>query len=102
MGEHTKKEQPEEKKRKLEDSCEAEWDSTTNKEKLWDLAKEKKWEETAGKKNREIKTIKKYLLTKNHPGDNQEEHSENADLNVETPANSRDDLACKPANVSGK
>ena len=64
---------------------------------------EKKWEEIAGKKKREIYMIKKYLMTKNHPGDKSGQEMEEPIGNVELackPANAG--LVCKPANVLGE
>ena len=94
MGEHTKKEQPAEKKRKLEDSR---WVTVRSYE---IDQEEKKQEDIDGKKNREIYKIKKYLVTKNHPrdknGQEMEEPIEYAELACK-PENAG--LACKPENA---
>ena len=117
IGEHNKKEQSAEKKRKLENSR---WVTVRQNETIPHTMRsceieqeEKKWEETAGKnkKMRDSNTIKKYLVTKNQPGDKNEtvleEPGDNAELSGGTPANiqvevSRDDLAYMPANVLGE
>ena len=68
IGEHTKREQPSEKRRKLEESR---WVSVRQKETAPPTKRsheieveEKKWEEKSGKNKRERYNIKKYLVTK--------------------------------------